>query len=48
MHLACRDSAISELATAYADMDAMQATLSDSAVYVRYLRKKVGSYVEVV
>ena len=37
-----RDSAITELATAYADMDAMQATLSDSAVYVRYLRKKAS------
>lgn len=32
---------MSELATAYADMDAMQATLADSAVYVRYMRKRV-------
>lgn len=37
----CRDDALSELATAYADIDAMQATLADSAVYVRQLRKKV-------
>eukprot|EP00877_Chromochloris_zofingiensis_P013852 jgi/Chrzof1/8720/Cz03g21250.t1 len=36
-----RDDALSELATAYADIDAMQATLADSAVYVRQLRKKV-------
>jgi hypothetical protein len=36
-----RDDALNELASSYADMDALQATLSDSAVYVRYLRKKV-------
>mmetsp|Transcript_15584 Transcript_15584/g.33804 ORF Transcript_15584/g.33804 Transcript_15584/m.33804 type:complete len:277 (+) Transcript_15584:130-960(+) len=36
-----RDEAVSQLACVYADMDAMQATLSDSAVYVRYLRKRV-------
>ncbi|KAG1679664.1 hypothetical protein FOA52_006181 [Chlamydomonas sp. UWO 241] len=36
-----RDDALTELAIAYADMDAMQATLSDSAVYVRYMRKRV-------
>ena len=39
--VAQRDDTLSELATAYADMDALQATLSDSAVYVRYLRKRV-------
>ncbi|GAX79400.1 hypothetical protein CEUSTIGMA_g6841.t1 [Chlamydomonas eustigma] len=39
--LAQRDDALNELASSYADMDALQATLSDSAVYVRYLRKKV-------
>ena len=33
--LSCRDDALTELATAYADMEAMQATLADSAVYVR-------------
>ncbi len=36
-----RDDALAELATSYADMDAIQATLADSAVYVRYLRKRV-------
>uniref|UniRef100_A0A7S0WPS9 J domain-containing protein n=1 Tax=Chlamydomonas leiostraca TaxID=1034604 RepID=A0A7S0WPS9_9CHLO len=36
-----RDAALGELAGAYADMEAMQATLQDSAIYVRYLRKKV-------
>ena len=36
-----RDDAYAELATAYADMDALHATLTDSAVYVRYLRKRV-------
>lgn len=36
-YLACkrRDDALAELATAFADMEAMQATLADSAVYVR-------------
>lgn len=36
-----RDDALSELASAYADLDGLQSTLTDSAVYVRYLRKKV-------
>jgi hypothetical protein len=31
----CRDDAVIELATVCADLDAMQATLADSAVYVR-------------
>ena len=39
--VAQRDDALSELATAYADMDSLQATLADSAVYIRYLRKRV-------
>ena len=39
--VARRDDALSELATAYADMDSLQATLADSAVYIRYLRKRV-------
>eukprot|EP00967_Tisochrysis_lutea_P048852 scaffold59770_cov21-Tisochrysis_lutea.AAC.2 len=30
----CRDDAVLELATVCADLDAMQATLADSAVYV--------------
>ena len=37
----CRDEAYAELATAYSDMDTLQATLADSATYVRYLRKRV-------
>lgn len=36
-----QDELMSELATAYADMDAMHETMSDSAVYVRYLRKRL-------
>ncbi len=30
-----REDAMAELASAYADMEAMQATLADSAIYVR-------------
>lgn len=30
-----RDAALGELAGAYTDMEAMQATLQDSAIYVR-------------
>lgn len=37
-----RDSARAEAATAYAEADALQATLADSAVYVRYLRRRVA------
>ncbi|KAF6258082.1 hypothetical protein COO60DRAFT_1701528 [Scenedesmus sp. NREL 46B-D3] len=36
-----RDDALLELANAYADIDAMQATLADSALYVRQLRQRV-------
>lgn len=36
-----RDDALSELASAYADLDTLQTTLADSAVFVRYLRKRV-------
>jgi hypothetical protein len=39
-----REDAMAELACSYADMEAMQATLADSAVYVRYLRRKVGYF----
>lgn len=39
--LSCRDDALAELSAAYSDMDAMQATLADSAVFVRYLRRRV-------
>jgi hypothetical protein len=38
--LPCRDEAITDLAVAYADIEAMQATLADSALYVRQLRQK--------
>eukprot|EP00775_Hariotina_reticulata_P009150 gene9150-9318_t len=37
-----RDDALLELANAYADIDAMQATLADSALYVRQLRRRVS------
>lgn len=37
-----RDDALAELANAYADIDAMQATLADSALYVRQLRQRVA------
>lgn len=33
----CRDECQSELAAAYAELEAMQATLADSAVYVRWV-----------
>ncbi|KAG2423520.1 hypothetical protein HXX76_015268 [Chlamydomonas incerta] len=36
-----RDNALSELSGCYADVDALQATLADSALYVRYLRKRL-------
>lgn len=36
-----RDSALTDLASAYSDMQAMQAALLDSALYVRFLRAKV-------
>ncbi|PNW69894.1 hypothetical protein CHLRE_17g697200v5 [Chlamydomonas reinhardtii] len=36
-----RDTALSELSGCYADVDALQATLADSALYVRYLRKRL-------
>jgi hypothetical protein len=36
-----RDSALTDLASAYSDMQAMQAALLDSALYVRYLRAKL-------
>ncbi|GIL90549.1 hypothetical protein Vretimale_17499 [Volvox reticuliferus] len=36
-----RDNALSELSGCYADVDALQATLADSAVYVRFLRKRL-------
>lgn len=39
---AARDDALLELANAYADMDAMQSTLADSALYVRTLRRRVA------
>jgi hypothetical protein len=41
INLLCRDSALNDLATAYADMQAMQAALLDSALYVRFLRAKL-------
>jgi hypothetical protein len=37
----CRDSALTDLANAYSDMQAMQAALLDSALYVRFLRAKL-------
>jgi hypothetical protein len=36
-----RDSALTDLAGAYSDMQAMQAALLDSALYVRYLRAQL-------
>lgn len=36
-----RDSALTDLANAYSDMQAMQAALLDSALYVRFLRTKL-------
>lgn len=36
-----RDEALGELSVCFADLDAMQATLADSALYVRYLRKRM-------
>lgn len=42
IHSDCRDDALAELANAYADIDAMQATLADSALYVRQLRQRVA------
>ncbi|KAJ9515432.1 hypothetical protein QJQ45_016425 [Haematococcus lacustris] len=36
-----REDTLADLASAYAEMEAMQSTLADSAIYVRYLRKKV-------
>ena len=39
--MACRENALEDLASAYADMQAMQAALLDSALYVRFLRAKV-------
>lgn len=36
-----RDSALNDLASAYSDMQAMQAALLDSALYVRFLRAKL-------
>jgi hypothetical protein len=36
-----RESALSDLASAYSDMQAMQAALLDSALYVRFLRAKL-------
>eukprot|EP00879_Flechtneria_rotunda_P031689 GHRR01034642.1.p1 GENE.GHRR01034642.1~~GHRR01034642.1.p1 ORF type:complete len:260 (+),score=116.44 GHRR01034642.1:359-1138(+) len=37
-----RDGALLELSNAYADIEAMQATLADSALYVRQLRRRVS------
>eukprot|EP00892_Ulva_mutabilis_P007558 jgi/Ulvmu1/5174/UM021_0191.1 len=36
-----RDSALTDLATAYSDMHSMQAALLDSALYVRFLRTQL-------
>ncbi|KAG2494179.1 hypothetical protein HYH03_007537 [Edaphochlamys debaryana] len=36
-----RDNALGELSGCYADLDTLQATLADSALYVRYLRKRL-------
>ncbi|KAI8466302.1 MAG: hypothetical protein J3K34DRAFT_524672 [Monoraphidium minutum] len=36
-----RDDALAELRGAYSDIDAMQATLADSALYVRQLRRRL-------
>ena len=37
----CRDAALNDLSSAYSDMQAMQAALLDSALYVRFLRAKL-------
>ena len=37
----CSETALSDLASAYTDMQAMQAALLDSALYVRFLRAKL-------
>lgn len=37
----CRDEALLELQNAYSDVEAMQATLADSALYVRQLRRRI-------
>lgn len=36
-----RDDAVSDLAHAYSDIDSMRASLTDSAMYVRYLKQKI-------